>query len=113
MLQQVLQHTMKKGTVDFSSTKLCMYYSDMFWKNFPIDRQGQTWVVDFAHSGVLIEDFQSLVLDTRIRHPLPAVSRDKIPIGKSRNLKAMERAWVGLQRNADFAAVSTALCVTL
>jgi hypothetical protein len=113
MLQQVLQHTMKKGTVDFSSAKLCMYYSDMFWKNFPIDRQGQTWVVDFAHSGVLIEDFQSLVLDTRIRHPLPAVSRDKIPIGKSRNLKAMERAWVGLQRNADCAAVSTTLCVTL
>lgn len=45
MLQQVLQHTMKKGTVDFSSAKLCMCYSDMFWKNFPVDRQGQTWVV--------------------------------------------------------------------
>src|SRR5271170_6674637 len=76
-----------------------MYYSDMFWKNFPIDRQGQTWVVDFAHSGVLIEDFQSLVLDTRIRHPIPAAYRDKVPIGKSRNLKAIVRAWAGLQRH--------------
>src|SRR5436305_3916766 len=90
-----------------------MYYSDMSLKNFPIDRQGQTWVVDFAHSGVLIEDFQSLVLDTRIRYPLPAVYRNKVPIGKSRNLRAMGRAWWGLQTNADCAAVSTTLCVTL
>lgn len=55
-ITNVLQHTMKKGTVDFSGAKLCMYYSDMFWKNFPVDRQGQTWVVDFDHSGVLIQD---------------------------------------------------------
>jgi hypothetical protein len=98
--------------VDFSGAKLCMYYSDMFLENFPIDRQGQTWVVDFAHSGVLIEDFQSLVLDTRIRHPLPAAYRDKVPIGKSPNLKAMGRAWWGLRSDADCAAVSTTLCVT-
>ena len=90
-----------------------MYYSDMFLENFPIDRQGQTWVVDFAHSGVLIEDFQSFVLDMRIRHPLPAVYRDKVPISKSRNLKEMMRASGGLQSSADCAAVSTALCVTL
>jgi hypothetical protein len=113
MLQQVLQHTMKKGTVDFSGAKLCMYYSDMFWKNFPVDRQGQTWVVDFDHSGVLIQDLQSLVLDTTIRHPLPVAYRNKIPIDKSQNLKAMVRAWSGLQTSADCAAVSSALCVTL
>ena len=92
--------------VDFSGAKLCMYYSNMHRKNFPIDRQGQTWVVDFAHSGVLIEDFQSFVLDRKIGHWLPAVYRDKVPISKSRNLKAMVRAWAGLQSNADCAAVT-------
>jgi hypothetical protein len=85
----------------------------MFLENFLVDRQGQTWVVDFAHSGVLIEDFQSFVLDTKIRHPLPAAYRSKVPIAKSRNLKAMGRAWWGLRTNADCAAVSTALCVAL
>ena len=113
MLQKVLQHTMEKGTVDFSDAKLCMYYSDMFWKNSPVDRQGQTWVVDFAHSGVLIQDLQSLVLDTWIRHPLLVAYRNKVPIDKSRNLKVMGRAWWGLQTSADCAAVSSALCVTL
>ena len=85
----------------------------MFWKNFPVDRQGHTWVVDFAHSGVLIQDLQSLVLDTRFRHPLPAAYRNKVPIDKSWNLKVMVRAWAGLQSNADCAAVSSALFVTL
>lgn len=90
-----------------------MYYSDMSRKNFPVDRQGQVWVVDFGHSGVLIEDFQSLVLDTKFAHPLPAAYRNKIPISKSRNLKAMRQTSGGLQSSADCAAVSTALCVTL
>ena len=73
----------------------------------------QPWVVGFAHSGVLIEDFQSLVLDTKMRDSFPAAYRNKVPIGKSRNLKAIQRAWAGLRSNADCAAVSTTLCVIL
>lgn len=72
-----------------------MYYSDLFPENFLVDDQGQIWVVDFAHAGVLPESFMSYAIDTTAYHrsaPIPPHLREKIPIARSENLKAMLRA---------------------
>ncbi|RDW92807.1 uncharacterized protein DSM5745_00129 [Aspergillus mulundensis] len=67
------------GTVDFSDEALLCYYGDIYRENFPVDRLGTLWVVDFDVTGVLQASFASWPLNTRYKHPLP------IPIRRTPN----------------------------
>ncbi|PGH19680.1 hypothetical protein AJ80_03835 [Polytolypa hystricis UAMH7299] len=80
-------------TVDFSNEPLVCYYADIYRENFPVDVDGQLWVVDFQYIGVLPSSFMSFSLDIRFKHPLPAPVRKTIPIERSKNLKPMYRAY--------------------
>ncbi|KAL4780144.1 hypothetical protein BJX76DRAFT_351209 [Aspergillus varians] len=81
------------GAVDFSDEPLLCYYSDIYRENFPVDRSGNLWVVDFDITGVLPASFASWPLDTKYKHPLPIPIRRTIPLGTSKNLKPMFRAY--------------------
>ncbi|KAL5336053.1 hypothetical protein BJX70DRAFT_390247 [Aspergillus crustosus] len=81
------------GTVDFSDEPLLCYYGDIYRENFPVDQSGNLWVVDFDTTGVLPASFASWPLDTKYKHPLPIPIRRTIPLGTSKNLKPMFRAY--------------------
>ncbi|BCS25047.1 uncharacterized protein APUU_41491A [Aspergillus puulaauensis] len=81
------------GTVDFSNEPLLYYYSDIYRENFPVDQSGNLWVIDFDTTGVLPASFASWPLDTKYKHPLPIPIRRTIPLGTSKNLKPMFRAY--------------------
>ncbi|KAK2749950.1 hypothetical protein FQN55_002667 [Onygenales sp. PD_40] len=79
-------------TVDFSEEPLVCYYVDIYRENFPVDVNGQLWVVDFQYTGVLPSSFMSFNLDIRFKHPLPRPIRKTIPIEISKNIRPMHRA---------------------
>ncbi|KAL4793306.1 hypothetical protein BDV19DRAFT_380259 [Aspergillus venezuelensis] len=81
------------GTVDFSDEPLTCYYGDIYRENFPVDLSGNLWVVDFDITGVLPASFASWPLDTKYKHPLPIPIQKTIPLGTSKNLKPMFRAY--------------------
>ncbi|KAI9374046.1 hypothetical protein BJX61DRAFT_551835 [Aspergillus egyptiacus] len=81
------------GMVDSSDEPLLCYYGDIYRENFPVDRSGNLWVVDFDITGVLPASFASWPLDTKYKHPLPIPVRRTIPLGTSKNLKPMFRAY--------------------
>ncbi|KAL4882760.1 hypothetical protein BJY04DRAFT_216859 [Aspergillus karnatakaensis] len=85
--------TQDHGTVDFSDEPLLCYYGDIYRENFPVDQSGNLWVVDFDITGVLPASFASWPLDTKYKHPLPIPVRRTIPLGTSKNLKPMFRAY--------------------
>ncbi|KAL4968516.1 uncharacterized protein BDV14DRAFT_196820 [Aspergillus stella-maris] len=81
------------GTVNFTDEPLTCYHGDIYRENFPVDRVGNLWVVDFDITGVLPASFANWPLDTKYKHPLPIPVRETIPLGTSKNLKAMFRAY--------------------
>lgn len=81
------------GKVDFSDEPLLCYYGDIYRENFPVDTSGKLWLVDFNATGVLPASFASWPLDVKCKHPLPIPIRNTIPLGRSKNLKPMFRAY--------------------
>lgn len=65
------------------------YYADLNEANFSVDKNGQLWLVDFAHAGVLPESFMCYTLETVCRDPLPREYRKLVPIKRTDNLRAM------------------------
>lgn len=90
-------------TVDFSTEKLICYYSDIYRHNFPVDKQGQVWVVDFDHASVLPASFMSFALDLRFKDPLPPALRAALilNIERTKNLRAIQKAFRIMQMTAD------------
>ncbi|KAL2007662.1 hypothetical protein VTN00DRAFT_7644 [Thermoascus crustaceus] len=90
-------------TVDLSTEKLICCYSDIYRHNFPVDKQGQVWVVDFDHAGVLPASFMSFALDLRFKDPLPPALRAAlIPnVERTKNLRAMQKAFRIMQMAVD------------
>ncbi|PWY84478.1 hypothetical protein BO94DRAFT_423338, partial [Aspergillus sclerotioniger CBS 115572] len=78
--------------VHLTDERLVCYYSDLYKKNFPVDKNGQLWVVDFHHAGVLPISFMSFTLALPIRDPIPFPYRNMIPIEHTDNFKAMRKA---------------------
>lgn len=95
--------------MDFSDEPLLCYYGDIYRENFPVDRSGNLWVVDFDTTGVLPASFASWPLDTKYKHPLPIPIRRTIPLSTSKNLKPMFRAYRFNQMSIGYASSSVFL----
>lgn len=67
------------------------YYADFHRSNFPVDVNGQLWVIDFEHAGVLPSSFMSYALRAHPRG-LSHTLRKEIPVPVSNNLVAMGNA---------------------
>jgi hypothetical protein len=75
--------------VDIKSEPLICYYSDINRSNFPVDRQGQLWVVDFQESGVLPASLMSFALRARHKHSIPVSLLKSVPLPRCDHLRAM------------------------
>ncbi|KAJ9213499.1 hypothetical protein DTO166G4_4942 [Paecilomyces variotii] len=73
--------------VDFSNEPLMCYYSDLHRDNFPVDSNGQLWVVDFQQAGVLPSSFMTFALHSSRQRRLPLPIRKTIPVPETSNLK--------------------------
>jgi hypothetical protein len=60
--------------------------------NFPIDKHGQLWVIDFDQAGVLPSSFMSYAIAAHPKKRLPVHIRKTIPLPKSSNLGPLGRA---------------------
>jgi hypothetical protein len=78
--------------VDFSTEPLLCYYADVHPSNFPIDKHGQLWVIDFDQAGVLPSSFMSYAIAAHPKKRLPVHIRKTIPLPKSSNLGPLGRA---------------------
>lgn len=78
--------------MDLTHERMICYYSDIYRGNFPVDINGQLWVVDFAHAGVLPESFMYHALERPLKDPIPREYVKFIPIKKTENRKAMRKA---------------------
>ncbi|KAK9606790.1 hypothetical protein V6Z93_000368 [Aspergillus fumigatus] len=78
--------------VDFSNEPLLCYYADMHPSNFPIDKHGQLWVIDFDQTGVLPSSFMSYAIAAHPKKRLPVHIRKTIPLPKTSNLGPLGRA---------------------
>lgn len=63
------------------------YYSDLHRDNFPVDSNGQLWVVDFQQAGVLPSSFMTFALHSSRQRRLPLPIRKTIPVPETSNLK--------------------------
>ncbi|KAF7115864.1 hypothetical protein CNMCM5793_003607 [Aspergillus hiratsukae] len=82
----------RQDTLDFSTEPLLCYYADVHPSNFPIDKYGQLWVIDFAQAGVLPSSFMSYAIAAHPKKRLPVRIRKTIPLPKSSNLGPLGRA---------------------
>jgi hypothetical protein len=82
----------RQDTLDFSTEPLLCYYADVHPSNFPIDKHGQLWVIDFAQAGVLPSSFMNYALAAHPKKRLPVAFRKTIPLPKTSNLGAPGRA---------------------
>lgn len=60
--------------------------------NFPIDKHGQLWVIDFDQTGVLPSSFMSYAIAAHPKKRLPVHIRKTIPLPKTSNLGPLGRA---------------------
>ncbi|KAJ9257924.1 hypothetical protein DTO207G8_1701 [Paecilomyces variotii] len=81
----------RQDKVDFSNEPLMCYYADFHRSNFPVDVNGQLWVIDFEHAGVLPSSFMSYALRAHPRG-LSHTLRKEIPVPVSNNVVAMGNA---------------------
>ncbi|KAF4248158.1 hypothetical protein CNMCM8980_006277 [Aspergillus fumigatiaffinis] len=84
--------TGRQDKVDFSTEPLLCYYADVHPSNFPIDKHGQLWVIDFDQAGVLPSSFMSCAIAAHPKKRLPVHIRKTIPLPKSSNLGPLGRA---------------------
>ncbi|KAF4230347.1 hypothetical protein CNMCM6805_000746 [Aspergillus fumigatiaffinis] len=84
--------TGRQDKVDFSTEPLPCYYADVHPSNFPIDKHGQLWVIDFDQAGVLPSSFMSYAIAAHPKKRLPVHIRKTIPLPKSSNLGPLGRA---------------------
>lgn len=78
--------------MNFRTEPLLCYYADIHPSNFPIDKHGQLWVIDFAHTGVLPSSFMSYAIAAYPKKRLPIPIGKSIPLPKSSNLGPLGRA---------------------
>ncbi|PKX93973.1 uncharacterized protein P174DRAFT_460098 [Aspergillus novofumigatus IBT 16806] len=78
--------------LDFSTEPLLCYYADMHPSNFPIDKHGQLWVIDFDQAGVLPSSFMNYAIAAHPKKRLPVSTRKTIPLPKTSNLGSLGRA---------------------
>ncbi|GIK04655.1 hypothetical protein Aspvir_008738 [Aspergillus viridinutans] len=84
--------TGRQDKVDFSTEPLLCYYADVHPSNFPIDKYGQLWVIDFEQAGVLPSSFMSYAIAAHPKKRLPVHIRKTIQLPKSSNLGPLGRA---------------------
>ena len=89
--------------VDFRDEPLLCYLGDVRREHFPLDINGNPWVVDFRLAGVLPESFMSYTLDKTCMHAnrFSTNVRNTIPVQRSGNLLAMVWATGMIKKACD------------